>query len=147
MRYDTNKTWEDPYRESLESRTKTNDDRRDSPRVDARYRLHIAVHRGTGEKPLVAQGEVLNVSMSGMYLRSKQVLEVGQLVDLAIPTKDCPQDFALPKAFLGKARVARIDSRDGDVSVAALAVDRELLDDMSYAVFIEFQRRKAMSKS
>lgn len=81
------------------------------------------------------------MSLSGIRLRTKHDLEVGQLVDLAIPTKGCPEDFALPKAFLGKARVARIEPDEDDINLAALSVDRELMDDMSYAVFVEYQRR------
>lgn len=142
MGYETNQTWTDPY----DRKQELDDDRRRYPRSDARYRLHIAAHRGPGEKPLVAQGEVLNVSVSGIYVQTRQPLDVGQLVDLAIPTKGCPEDFTLPKAFLGKARVARVDSIQGDVRKAALAVDQDLLDDMSYAVFVEYQRRKSGSQ-
>lgn len=145
MGYKSNDNWVDPYDLHVNSR-KSTVDRRRYPRSNARYRLHIAIHRGLGEKPLVAQGEVMNVSVSGIYLKTRQALEVGQLVDLAIPTKGCPEDFTLPKAFLGKARVARIGPMAEDVCAAALTVEQDLLDDMSYAIFVEYQHRKSSVK-
>lgn len=139
--YDTDKQGPGPF-EGRKPDEQDGHERRSHPRSSARYRLHIAAHRGAGEKPLVARGEVVNASVSGMYLRTRQSLEVGQLIDLAIPTKGCPDDFALPKAFLGKARVTRVERIDEEVSGAGLSVDRDLLDDMSYAVFVEYQCRR-----
>lgn len=146
MGHDNSQNWVDPYDSGRRLVQKSLEDRRRYPRSEANYRLHIATHRGAGEKPLVAQGEVINVSVNGVFLKTRQSLEVGQIVDLAIPTKGCPEDFALPKAFLGKARVARVESLDKDIRAAALAVDQDLLDDMSYAVFVEYQRRKTTPK-
>ena len=140
MPYNLDIPWVDPSEPSDAGRAT---ERRQYPRRAVDYRLHIAAHRGPGEKPLVAKGEVLDVSVGGMCIKTRHHLEVGQVVDLAIPTRGCPDEFVLPKAFLGKARVSRVEALNETVLRAALAVEQDLLDDMAYAVFVEYPHRRS----
>jgi hypothetical protein len=119
-------------------------ERRGFPRFTTSYRMNVGVENLPETKLLVAESLVMNMSVSGMLIRTRHRLKLGQRVDLAIPTKELPPALELPKAFLARAFVMRFRMEHDDVSTAALAIDKELQDDMQYALFVEYWHKNSM---
>lgn len=137
-KYDINAEWDDPF-EHL-------DDRRASARCSEEFKIKIAVQVANHAEPLVGEAVVQNISLNGVFCKTKHHLTVGQEVQLAIYTHDYPTSQPLPRKFIGSASVIRIVEED-DVQKVALAFGVDLAENMTFTLFIENLRRISQMKA
>ena len=129
IKYDLNAEWDDPF-EHLE-------DRRASGRCLEEFKIKIAVQVANHAEPLVGQAVVQNISLCGLFCRTKHHLTVGQDVQLAIYTEDYPAKQPLPRKFIGTAKVIRINEHEGDSQNVGLEFGTDLAENMTFTLFIE----------
>ena len=126
--YDVNADWEDPC-EPVE-------DRRGAVRFAAHRMLDIAVRSKKADGHMIGPGKLKDLSMSGAGLVTKHRLRENDRVQLRINTEDCPRELALPRNFVGSARVVHVRKKGGRSRHVALQFNESLTDSMEFAVFI-----------
>lgn len=131
-RYDLDAQWEDPL-----DRGTSESERRSYRRIPGDFKLHIATEQGPGEKPLVADGLVTDISLGGVQVKTRHLLVAGHTADLAIPTGSEGKRAGLPKAFLTKARIARVEPYRKDIKRASFSFPPELSNDIEFVLFVE----------
>jgi hypothetical protein len=130
IQYDLDAVWDDP--------TERQADRRQAVRVETHLSVKIAVRVPEQPQALVGPGIVDNISVMGMYCRSKHTLSPGQAVEIYIPLKDCPRDMGLPRALMGTGRVVWLKAAGDKVLGTAIRFDPELADDIHLAIFVDY---------
>lgn len=138
IKYDVNAEWDDPF-DHL-------DERRASARCSEEFKIKIAVQVANHAEPLVGEALVQNISLNGVYCRTKHHLAVDQEVQLAIYTHEYPTTQPLPRKFIGSARVIRLREED-DVQEVGLEFGADLAENMTFTLFIENLRRVSQMKA
>ena len=129
IKYNVDAEWDDPF-EHLK-------DRRASTRCTEEFKIKIAVQVANHSEPLVGQAMVQNISLCGLFCRTKHHLTVDQKVQLAIYTEDYPTDQPLPRKFIGTAKVIRLKVLEDDLQEVGLKFGNDLAEDMNFTLFIE----------
>ena len=137
-KYDVNAEWDDPF-DHL-------DERRASARCQEEFKIKIAIQVANHAEPLVGEAVVQNISLNGLFCKTKHNLSVDQEVQLAIHTQDYPASQPLPRKFIGSARVIRIVEED-EVQKVGLAFGVDLAENMTFTLFIENLRRLSQMKA
>ena len=130
--YDVNAVWNDPFDRPPE--------RRGEARFDIRLKIKIAVDVDDSDKPLVGIARVRNVSTQGVYCLTKHRLKVGQEVKLQFFTQGCPTDSGLAQHIFGSGRVVRVDPVDRRRSNVAIQFDKDLSENIEFAIFADYLR-------
>lgn len=130
--YDIDAVWNDPFDRPPE--------RRAEARFDLRLKIKIAVAVTDNEKPLVGIARVRNVSTQGVYCLTKHRLSVGQEVKLQFLTQGCPTESGVAKQLFGTGRVVRIDPVDKRRSNVAIQFDKDLSENIEFAIFADYLR-------
>lgn len=130
--YDVNAVWDDPYDRPPE--------RRGESRFDIRLKIRIGVGVDDSEKLLVGIARVRNISTQGLYCLTKHRLKVGQEVKLQFFTQGCPTDSGIAKQIYGTGRVVRVDPVDKRRSNVALQFDKNLSENIEFAIFADYLR-------
>ena len=131
-RYDVNAVWDDPFDRPPERRAES--------RFDIRLKIKIAVAVAQSDKPLVGMARVRNVSTQGVYCLTKHRLTVGQEVKLQFFTQGCPTDSGISGKIYGTGRVVRVEPVDRRRSNVALEFDKDLSENIEFAIFAEYLR-------
>ena len=138
IHYDTNAEWDDPFEHK--------DDRRKVSRFEFPMRIKIAVQDPEHKCRLIGHGNVINLSRSGLLVKTKHYVEPNSVVSIAISSKYCENSVFLPKLFLGTARVVRAEPRDHGISIVALAFGPEFEENIDFDVFIDSLLHQTMSE-
>lgn len=128
--YDIHAVWDDPSDRPPERRAES--------RFDVRLKIKIAVNVANSEKLLVGIARVRNVSTQGLYCLTKHQLTVGQEVKLQFLTQGCPADSGIAQQLFGTGRAVRIDPIDGRRSNVAIEFDKDLSEDIEFAIFADY---------
>ena len=138
-RYNVEATWDDPYDQPV--------NRRSNDRFAIRIKMSITVEDPLIQRRLHGPGIVNDISVSGVKLRTKHRLNVGQRISLAIPTSMCPADLCLPEVFLGPAEVVRVEPHNHNGTItAALTFGAALTQNMEFVLFVESLQQHAAAQ-
>ena len=130
--YDVNAVWDDPFDRPPE--------RREESRFDIRLKIKIAVTVDDSDTPLVGIARVRNISTQGVYCLTKHRLTVGQEVKLQFFTQGCPTDSGVAGQIYGTGRVVRVEPVDRRRSYVAIEFDKDLSENIEFAIFAEYLR-------
>ncbi len=130
IHYDTQALWDDPTERQAE--------RRQAGRTGAHLHVKIAVRVAERPQPLVGPGIADNLSIVGMYCRSKHTLSPGQAVEVYLSLKDCPREMGLPRALVGPGQVVWVKPEGDKVLGTAIRFGEELADDINLALFVDY---------
>ncbi len=136
-RYDVDAAWDDPF--------ERREDRRTASRFDLPFKVSIAVDGPEHKGRFIGPGLTLNMSVSGVAVKTKHSLEPGQHVNLSIPTHMCPNSMFFPEAFVGPAEVIRVVPQDERRRTAALQFGDTFANSMDFARFVGFLETAAES--
>lgn len=128
--YDVDAAWDDPFERA--------NDRRAATRCRAAFLIKIAAHVPESKTPLVGPGRIEDLSIYGLRCVTKHRLTQGEVVQVAIPTKEFPEASNMPRSFVGSARVIRIAMQDDAHSVVSLQFDAEFASDMNFTLFWDY---------
>jgi len=128
--YDIQATWDDP--------TERPADRRHVTRANSHVSVKLAIQLPEKAQPLVGQGIADNISVSGMYCRSKHTVKAGQPVEIYINLRDCPRSMGLPRALMGSGHIVRVQPEGEKVLGTAIRFDEDLSDDINLAIFVDY---------
>ncbi len=137
--YDVNAVWDDPFDRPPE--------RRSESRFDIRLKIKIAVKVADSDKLFVGIARVRNVSTQGVYCLTKHQLKVGQEVKLQFFTQGCPTDSGVSALIYGTGRVVRVDPVDRRRSNVAINFDKDLSENIEFAIFAEYLKSVSGMKS
>ena len=130
--YDVNAIWDDPFDRPPERRAEV--------RFEIRLKIKIAVEVSDSDTPLVGIARIQNISTQGVYCLTKHRLTVGEEVRLQFFTRGCPTDSGIAKQIYGTGRVVRVDPVDKRRSKVALQFDKNLSENIEFAIFADYLR-------
>lgn len=128
--YNVDAAWDDPTERAA--------DRRHAKRNPTHTSIKLAVQIPDKSEPLVGQGIADNISVSGMYCRSKHTVNAGQPVEIYINLRDCPRSMGLPRALMGSGHIMWVKSEGEKVLGTAIRFDEDLSDDINLAIFVDY---------
>lgn len=137
--YDVNAVWDDPFDRPTERRAES--------RFDIRLKIKIGVDVADSDKPLVGIARVRNISTQGLYCLTKHHLTVGREVKLKFFTQGCPTDSGIAGQIYGTGRVVRVDPVDRRRANVAIEFDKDLSENIEFAIFAEYLRSVSGMKS
>jgi hypothetical protein len=130
IQYDIEASWDDP--------TERQADRREVVRADTHLPVKVAVRMSDRPQPLVGPAIADNISVLGMYCRSKHTLAPGQTVELYLSLKDYPREMGLPRALRGSGHIVWIRSEGEKVLGTAIRFDEDLAQDINLAILVDY---------
>lgn len=128
--YDIEATWDDP--------TERPPERRHAKRIPTHVAVKLALVVAEKSQPLVGQGIADNISVSGMYCRSKHSVAAGQPVEVYINLRECPRSMGLPRALMGSGHIIWVKPEGEKVLGTAIRFDEDLSDDINLAIFVDY---------
>jgi hypothetical protein len=121
-------------------------ERREAERYTVTLKLSVSTDDAPNGSVLVAPATVRNISRVGVLVETKQRLQSGQQVTLAIPTGQCPDGMRMPEAFVGPATAMRVIEAEHRCQWAGLRFGDAFLQNMEFGMFIEFLQSTALTE-
>ena len=137
--YDTHAAWDDP--------TERPPERRHAMRARTHLAVKLAIQLTDNPQPLVGQGIADNLSVGGMYCRSKHTIQAGQPVELYINLRDCPRSMGLPRSLMGTGYIVWVKPEGEKVLGTAIRFDSDLADDINLAIFVDYLNSLARAQT
>jgi len=113
-------------------------DRRRAERVKLRTRVTLRLDNPLTEGRIARPAETRDLSLLGARIATRHLVRPGQRMDVVIPTRGAPAEFALPDRLCGQAVVERVEQKNG-IREAALRFGPALAQSMEYAMFIAYR--------